>query len=279
MSKDRWPNKEGQKRDPSPSAPSAPLEDDPPSCVPSAPPPPTDIPRAFGQDEKWSVECAVCLDPMQRFSDHICPRNIQRLQNERRAPEIEVKHEPFEVKREPSVPVEQHDDCPICLDPIEASSAVMRCKTRPRPHYFHAPCLQAWARAAQANCPMCRNQVEFNVQNLGSYIHEASTSNTLTQGELGFLKNVYKNLENKAHEGWAHCTWDNVQYAGGLLACFSLGFYAGYSDNYMPGIQYAVLDAMPISTHNRIAQNVGWLSGLIFKEFKKRSDKDDDRRR
>lgn len=274
MSKDRWPNGRGHKKDPAPSAPPASMDEDSPSCVPSAPPPPNSVPQQMFIEEKVQPagECPICLDPLQRFSDHFCPQSISSR------PQPESKVPPATEAKNQRPEQEEHDDCPICLDPITATSAVMRCRTKPRPHYFHAECLQAWARAAQANCPMCRGEVEFNVQNLGRFIQGSRGGNTLTQGELGFLENIYKSVEDKAQQGWAHCTWENVQYASGLLAYFSMGFYAGYRDR-MPGLRYQMIDIVPTSTHNRVAQGLGWFTGLVVKEFQKRTRDDEDRRR
>lgn len=127
---------------------------------------------------------------------------------------------------------------------------------------------------------MCRGEVEFNVRNLGRFIQGSRSGNTLTEGELGFFEKIYQSVENKAQEGWAHCTWDNVQYAGGLVAYFSMGFYAGFSNETRPGLRYQLLDILPTSTHNRVAQGVGWLTGLIFKGLgSQKQDDDDDRRR
>jgi len=274
MSKDRRPKGRGHQKDPAPSAPPASFEEDPPSCVPSAPPPPSSVPQQVYIEEKVQPgrECPICLDPLQRYSDHCCTQRISG----RSRPESKVPP-PIEAKSE-QPEEEEFDDCPICLEPISATSAVMRCRTRPRPHYFHAHCLQAWAKAAQANCPMCRGEVEFNVQNLGRFIQGSREENILTEGELGFLESIYKSVEDKAHEGWAKCTWENVQYAGGLLAYFSMGFYAGYSDR-IPGLSYQMVDIIPTSTHNRVAQGVGWFTGFFAKEVWKRTKDDEERRR
>lgn len=122
-------------------------------------------------------------------------------------------------------------------------------------------------------CPICRNDVEFNGQNLGAYLdaEQASSSPTLTQEEMGFFQSIRSNLRQKYNDGWSHVTWDNVQYAGGLIACFGWGFYTGYNHDRM----FYPVDIYPLSTHNRIAQGVGWFVGIIAREIRrKRRDRD-----
>lgn len=58
---------------------------------------------------------------------------------------------------------------------------------------------------------------------------QAPTSTNYAAEDFGFLGSIYQNLENSAKDGWDSVTWDNVQYAGGLIACFGWGFYSGYS--------------------------------------------------
>ena len=83
---------------------------------------------------------------------------------------------------------EPQDDCAICFDPIDISMAVMRCKNRPRCHYFHADCLRHWISSARANrqvpsCPVCRGEVEFNARNLEAYLSAAASGVDLDEEE------------------------------------------------------------------------------------------------
>lgn len=68
---------------------------------------------------------------------------------------------------------------------------------------------------------------------------------------------------------WSSVTWENVTYAGGLIACFGMGFYSGYNyDTASLGVGF-----IPHDTDNRVAQGVGWMAGILAKEIKKWNDR------
>ncbi|CAD7955370.1 unnamed protein product [Amoebophrya sp. A120] len=180
----------------------------------------------------------------------------------------------------------QCDDCPICFEPIDPAEAAMRCKNRSHPHFFHSSCLSAWIQTARQqrirpSCPICRNDVEFHAKRLNQFLQEqqrvrnggasssSSSGDTMTDEDLGFFQSIYQNLDDTVKDGWSNVTWENVTYAGGLIACFGWGFYSGYNYDRM----YVPLELIPQQTDNRVAQGVGWFAGVLAREIKRWHDR------
>lgn len=97
----------------------------------------------------------------------------------------------------------------------------------------------------------------------------------MSNDDLGFWQSIYQNMDDAAKDGWNSVTWENVQWAGGLLACFGWGFYTGYNYDRM----LFPVDFVPNQTENRVAQGVGWLGGVICREAKKWNERKNNRDR
>jgi len=127
---------------------------------------------------------------------------------------------------------------------------------------------QQWRRPT---CPVCRTDVEFHARNLNSFLDQQGQGGGggLTEEEYGFFESVRRNLNGERRGEWSSVTWENVTYAGGLIACFGMGFYSGYNyDTASLGVGF-----IPQDTDNRVAQGVGWMAGILAKEIKKWNDR------
>jgi len=161
--------------------------------------------------------------------------------------------------------VPEYHECPICCESINPDMAVMRCRSTPIGHYFHAECMERWITVSRTNsphsspsCPMCRNDIEIHQHRLhdlldSSVTHpqntsggaDAATNGTLLNDqERNFFEAIATSLSssscthgNGSSHDWAAVTWENVTwedvkkaaYAGSLITCFGAGFYGAFS--------------------------------------------------
>jgi len=110
-------------------------------------------------------------------------------------------------------------ECSVCLDPMPAGCAAMRCSgVGGKRHYFHAECLSSWICQCQTRgkgsptCPECRGPVQIQPRRFEEFlaekgkklcVEEREAMGSLHRGVTGYDEGGWFNVRNDIWAGAA----------------------------------------------------------------------------
>ena len=186
-------------------------------------------------------------------------------------------------------------ECPVCFDSIHPSSAAMRCDgSGGHAHYFHAHCLNQWARTCQqqnheTNCPVCRGGVQVHAQRLEQFL--ATTTDDDVNTTLVGRRLLSSLIPESIRDGWAavpvvtDLTREELVEGASIVAGAGIGFWSGArGSNLSTGNWY--MDANlweQSSTATKVSTVVGYTAGLVYRWWSSASageeEEEEERRR
>eukprot|EP00035_Acanthoeca_spectabilis_P026491 m.462925 g.462925 ORF g.462925 m.462925 type:complete len:370 (-) comp22836_c0_seq1:233-1342(-) len=167
-------------------------------------------------------------------------------------------------------------ECPVCMDEIPVEHMAMRCAgDGGRPHYFHAGCLQEWARTCRTNmqdvrCPVCRGSIQVHRERLRTLLSDPVQTERLPASDRSFLEDLAERAAELGRGGWADLesilTAENVTAAVGMMGAFGHGFWVATRNTYDPisdEIMHRAFEAM--TAQARVAHLVGLAAGFTYR--------------